>query len=303
VTVVGGSVLLAHRLLVDGVGCGPVLSVQGGWGLADVVEEPSPTGVNKRPGPPRWEELELQLALRVPAPLANWVAAAWRGEVQAKNVAIQAMFQTMDSHWSVLHQREFRNVLLTEATISTLSHAPYQPGVLTLRLLPQDARTTSAFTGVVRTTTSTLIPPPPRPMLVYPNLLLPGLDTSKVWRVEALTVRQAFGSAIPPSPGSGVWLEPGPLSFPNLTVELHEVAAGDWQQWFENFVVQGHNDATNEKTGTLRIVDERGRLVEIGLSNVGIFQLTGPIETPTPDGPLIKVVAGLYCQRMTFRVV
>jgi hypothetical protein len=301
VAIEGDTGLLLHLLGVEGGG-GPVLSAQGGWGLADVIEEPSPTGGKKRPGPPRWEELEVQLALRVAPGLADWIAAAWRGEVQAKNLTIQTVFRTMDGGLNTLHHREFRNVLLTETTIHRLSSNPHEAGLLTLRLLPQDARTTSAFSGTVNTASAPLTPPP-RPPLVYPSLRLPGLDTTKVRRIEAFTVRQAFGNAIPPSPGSGVWLEPGPLSLPNLTVELHHIAAGDWQQWFENFVVRGYNDATNEKTGTLGIVDERLRVVQIGLSNVGIFQLTGPIETPTPSGSLIKVVAGLYCQRMDFKVV
>jgi hypothetical protein len=302
VVIEGDSRVLVHFLGVDGGGCGSVISAQGGWGLADVIEEPSPTGVNKRPGPSRSEELELQVGWPVAPPLVDWIAAAWRGEVQAKHVTIRTMFQTMDGKMNILYDREFRNVLLTETTISSLSHMPYEPGLLTLRLLPQAARTTSAFSGTVTTSNATTVPPP-RPMLVYPGLRLSGLDTTTVWRVEAFSVRQRFGSAIPPSPGSGVWLEPGPLSFPNLTVELHGVAAGDWQQWFEDFVVKGYNDATNEKTGTLEIVDERARLVRIGLSNVGIFRLTGPIETHTPAGALIMVVAGLYCQRMDFKVL
>jgi hypothetical protein len=101
------------------------------------------------------------------------------------------------------------------------------------------------------------------------------------------------------------WLEPGPLSFPNLTVTLHESSAGDWQRWFEDFVVQGHNDDTMEKTGTLTLVGQPWEqspetgLARIGLFNVGIFHLKGPNETPTSPP---HVVASLYCERMDFRL-
>jgi hypothetical protein len=296
VAIEGDTGLLVHFLGVDGAGCGSVLSAQGGWGLADVIEEPSPTGVKKRPGPSRWEELELQVALPVADPLADWIAAAWRGEVQAKSVGITTMFQATDGKMNVLHRREFRNVLLTETTISILTGMPTGGGWMTLRLLPQTAWTTASFSGMVSTTTI----PSPRPPLASSGLLLPGLDCRNIRQIEPFTVRQAFGSAIPPSPGSGVWLEPGPLSFPNLTVELHRTAAGDWQQWFHNFVVKGYNDATNEKTGTFALTDQHGRAMRIDLFNVGIFQLKGPMEISIPGGSLIKVVAGLYCQRMDF---
>ena len=42
---------LFHLLEVDGTSCGYAMSVEGGWGIADVIEEPSPTtGIKKRPG-------------------------------------------------------------------------------------------------------------------------------------------------------------------------------------------------------------------------------------------------------------
>jgi hypothetical protein len=295
VPIVGGG--SRHLLEVAGTRCGEVILGEGGWGFADVIEEPSPTGVKKRPGQPRWEELELRLGLPVARPVVDWIAAAWRRDVQAKDVAVT----TADAEWNALRRREFRNALLTATTIATAepvsgSGFPSSSGsgFATLRLLPQAARTMPA-SGTVTAPTSAHLRP------LYPRLELPGLDCTMIRPIGAFTVRQAFGSAIPASPGLRVWLEPGPLSFPNLTVELPESSASDWHRWFENFVVQGYNDDTNEKTGTLTLEDDIGRgRVRIGLFNVGIFQLKGPIESAERPP---YVVAGLYCERMDFTLL
>jgi hypothetical protein len=287
---------LSHLLEVDGTSCGYAMSVEGGWGIADISEESSPTGIKKRPGPPRWEELELRLALPVARPVFDWIAAAWRREVQAKDLLVT----TVDLEGNVLRRREFRNALLTATTIAMEPPAPGSSvtrswhGFVTLRLLPQAARTTSPTATVAAPTRPSLRP------LLY-RLELSGLDCAYAGPVDAFTVQQTFGNPIPPSPGLRVWLEPGPLSFPNLTVTLAKSSARDWQRWFENFIVKGYNDATNEKTGTLALEDPQGKgLARIGLFNVGIFHLKGPILSAMPGESIISqvTVAELYCERM-----
>ena len=298
----GGAGLL-HLLEVDGSICGYVASAEGGWGTADVIEEPSSPGVKKRPGPPRWQELELRLHLPVARPVVDWIAAAWREEVQAKDLAVT----TVDPEGNVLRRREFRNALLTATTIAgmepTIGPTGWPtsrgPAFATLRLLPQRARTTSPG-GTVSA------PVHQDSTLLGYHLQLLGLDRRDVIWVEEFTVQQAFGSVMADRPGLRVWREPGLLSFPNLTVTVAETSAGAWQRWFENFVLQGYNDDTNEKTGTLWLLDDRMQaLAQIGLFNVGIFQLIGPIihGYRLETGQIVRrtyVVAGLYCERMEF---
>ena len=284
---------LLHLLEVDGANWGPVPSVGGGWGIADVIEEPSPTGVKKRPGPPRWGELELRLALPVARPVFDWIASSWKGDVRARNLVVT----TVDLGGKVLRRREFRDAFLAAATIPTLDSSP-DMDLLALRFVSQAARTTMP---------SGTVPLPTRPRLgpLFPRLELPGLDCTHVGRIDEFTVRQAFGSV---SGDLRAGLEPGLLSFPNLTVTLGSTSATfatDWQQWFENFVVRGYHDDANEKTGTLTLVDQQQRaVVRIGLFNVGIFRLTGPTYEvySSVEGPrlMTQVVAGLYCERMEF---
>jgi hypothetical protein len=84
---------------------------------------------------------------------------------------------------------------------------------------------------------------------------IPALDASQEPDLLTLTV---LPQAAHPSPtGLSTWLEPGPLTFPNLTVTLSETSAKDWHLWFEDFVVKGHNDDTDEKAGVLTLLDEQ----------------------------------------------
>jgi hypothetical protein len=84
----------------------------------------------------------------------DWVAAAWRREVQAKDLLVS----TVDLAGNVLRRREFRNALLTATTIAMEPPAPGSSvtwswhGLVTLRLLPQAARTTSPTATVAAPT-------------------------------------------------------------------------------------------------------------------------------------------------------
>jgi len=275
---------LRHALVLNGTVCGYLASVQGGWGFADVIEDSERDAVvGKHIGQPRWEELELQLILPLPRPVADWIAAFWTGKVQSSRIEII----TADLEQNAIRRRTFHSALLTETTIAKLDGS-YDASRLTLKLVFQDARLERA-SGTVAA---------PRPLAarqLFPRLQLPGLDCTKVMPIDAFTVRRPVVEHDPRFP-----LQQGPLSFPNLIVTLPESSARDWHQWFHNFVIRGDNDNTREKTGTLSVMDERStELVRIGLFNVGIFRLQGPIEIADR---LPYVVAGLYCQRMEFTV-
>jgi hypothetical protein len=228
-------------LHIDGAVCGFVKSAESGGGVADIIEEPPLGGlVKKRVGQPRWEDLELQVDLQLTDKVYNWIAASWRGDPQARNVLIT----TVDFELNVIRRREFHRTLLTETTVPALDGASKDAGVLTLKLAPEAARTLPGG-GTV---------PAPQPAVVRRWLLsnfrleLPGLDCTRVTKMDSFTVKQTFTSA------NGDVREPGPLSFPNLTVTLSEQSAQTWQSWFNNFVLEGNNADSEEKTGRLTLL-------------------------------------------------
>lgn len=277
-------------LHIDGVMCGSNLrEVEGGAGFADVIEEP-PLGrlVKKHVGRPRWEDLELRVDLSLTDRVYNWITASWRGESQARTVLVT----TVDSEGNVIRQREFRRALITETTVPALDASSKDAGFLTLKLAPEAARTLPGG--------GTVTIPPSLPWqwhLSTFRLELARLDRTPVSKIGSFTVKQTFTSA------NGDVREPGPLSFSNLTVTLPERSAATWESWFNSFVLEGNNADSQEKTGRLTLFapDMEQELARIDLFNVGIFRLA--LEPKPEDRESIqRVVAGLYCERMDFRI-
>jgi hypothetical protein len=139
--------------------------------------------------------------------VGDWITASWKGNAPTRDVEII----TADLMGTAIRRRTFRNALLTETTIAALDGS-YDADFLTLKLVFQDARLERA-SGTVPA------PKPPVSRRLFPRLQLPGLDCTKVMPVDAFTVRQeVVERVVDPS----VPLQPGPLSFPNLTVTLPE---------------------------------------------------------------------------------
>ena len=280
-------------LEIDGTMCGTVWSAQGGDGFAPVVVEPYSDSSKKHLEQPKWEDLELHVSLpSLPLlrTVPNWITASWRREYKPRTVQITAY----DSALRVIRRREFSGALVAETTVPTLETGSPELGLLKLKLTFESART------IPPSGTVPALKPPPSWLGATFRLDLPGLDCTKVMKIDSFTVKQPFVEQ-PDRYGGGLAV-PGPLSFPNLTVTLPESSAATWQEWFDSFVVKGYNDDTQEKMGRLSLLDPQLReRVRIDLFNVGIFRLT---SSPwTRDDLPRTIVAGLYCERMDFAVL
>jgi hypothetical protein len=288
VMAIASATQVMHVLQIDGAMCGFLRSVAGGAGFASVSQDPMLHETSKHIlGPPQWEDVELRLDLPPAGPVRDWITASWTGKPAPRTVVVT----TVDPERNAIREHKFQNALLTGTTISALDASSKEPGVVTLKVVPEFVETaTPGGTLAV-----------PRPAAAWPRsnfrLELPGLDCTRVWRIDSFTVTQPF--ADPPG-GEGTPV-PGLLSFPDLTVTVAEKAAATWQSWFETFVVEGRNAATDEKSGRLTLLgaDLTKELAWIGLFNVGIFRLTTDWSS---DLVTARVSAGLYCDRMDFKV-
>src|SRR5262245_17611272 len=99
-------------LVLDGVKCGFLKSVEGGATYADVISEPSGPGAisRKRLGQLKFEDFSTQVGFSMAAVLYDWIAASWTGSWQRRSGAIIAY----DFSHNVIEQREFSNALITE---------------------------------------------------------------------------------------------------------------------------------------------------------------------------------------------
>jgi hypothetical protein len=286
-----GSIGGGNILYIDGAVCGGLRAVEGGAAFADVIEEPSVRGlVKKHVSKPRWEDLELQVDLSLSDRVYNWIAASWKGEVKPRDLAVT----TVDAERNAVRRREFYRAFITGTTVPALDGASKDAGYLTLKLAFESARTLPG---------GGTVPPPPQPVrkqwvLENFRLELPGLDCTKVSKIDSFTVKQTVTTAKGDMPGLGL------LSFPNLTVTLLEQGGETWQSWFDNFVLEGNNADGQEKTGKLTVLspDLTKALARFDLFNVGIFRLA-PEPQRAGGYPLPpRLVAGLYCERMDFSV-
>jgi hypothetical protein len=127
---------------------------------------------------------------------------------------------------------------------------------------------------------------------------LDGLDCRRVTKIDAFTIKQKLATE-----GFGMARFPvmyaSELEIPHITVTMAAVATDSWQGWYEDFVVQGKSEDSNEKSGRIVFLgpDLQEELFEIKLHNVGIFALRSPSNTANKD-TIAQVEAQLYVERM-----
>ena len=292
-------------LNLEGVKTGFIKSVEGGSVTADVVEEkPGPSGfIKKHIGNPKYEDITLQLGFSNAKDVYDWIAASWKMNFQRKNGSIVAA----DFRRQPRSERLFFNALITETTIPACDASSFEPGFLTVTL-------TSELTRLVKP--GAALPPPLPPHVWRPSnfrLVIDGLDTSRVSKIDAFTVKQSVttddtGQTRDPTK------EPGKLEFPNLKITLSEVTAQSWIDWHEDFVIKGNNSDDKERSGTLELLSANRQtvLARIHFFNMGIVSV-GPakaVKNPCQAGCPVdqddiqdvigKMQAELYVERMEF---
>lgn len=280
------------QLVLDGVVCGFLKSVDGGAAVADVVSETgSPTYfVKKHLGPLRYSQLAMQFGMAMSADLFDWISASWKANYMRKNGAVVAANQ----QFVAVSQREFFNALITEVTVPKLDGSSKDPGYLTLKCAPEYTRSSKASGNV------TPIAKGDQKIWLPSNfrITIDALDCTKVRTVESFTVKQSVASD---DIGDARDREkaPGRLEFPNLTITLAESSASSWFAWFEDFVIKGNCDDSKEKTGSIVFLaaNRQDELLRIDLFNLGIFKLASDKRESNADA-VATVTASLYCERM-----
>ncbi len=283
-------------LELDGKPCGFLKSVDGGGIKADVISEPvGATGFPaKQIGPPIYEELAIQLGLDLEPAVYDWIAATWSQKFARKDGSVVSS----DASRKARSAREFSEALVTETTIPALDASSKDPAFMTIKFAPEVTRSVKA-TGTI-----------PAPKNAAQKKWLPanfrleldGLDCSKVSKIDAFTVKvtSAFRQIGDERLSKR---EPGMVDFPNLSVTIAESGAQTWIDWFEEFVVKGKSDSSNEKSGAIVFLssnrkDELGRVT---LHNVGACAMRRGLQQAQQD-TIARVTFELYCEWMELRI-
>ncbi len=281
---------------LDGVQCGFLKSVEGGSITADVIRYLPGTGdaARKHLGPIKYEDFIVQFGFGMDKVLYDWIAASWAMNFQRKNGVVTEL----DYQGKIAGQREFSNALITETTIPACDAASKEPAYLTLKFAPEYTRMKSAsgkYAGKIGKQQKAWLPSNFR-------LKIDGLDCTRVTQIDSFTVKQSIARD-----GVGderdYQREPGMIEVPNLRIALAQSKAQSWYDWFASFVIQGNNDDSQEKNGSLIFLAANlgTELARIDLSHIGIFKLA-----PDPSAAktnVKRVVAELYVEAMAFQKI
>jgi phage tail-like protein len=298
ITGVPGTFVASHfQLKLDGLDAGLLKSVDGGATSAEVINEAvGPSNfVKKHIGPPRYEAFTIQIGLWMGSVVYEWLQAAWKMNYVRKNGSVVAY----DSSLEARSEREFFNALITEVTIPAMDASSKDQCYMTVKFAPEMVRTKKASGKVT-------LPPvtAAKEMWLASNfrLEIAGLDCSKVSAIGSFSVRHAavtdaIGDARIPLK------EPGRVEFPNLSITLPQSAAATWMDWFDDFVVKGHNGDEREKSGSLIFLSPnlQAELGRVNFFNVGIFKIASA-KADAADERIQRVTADLYCERMELQL-
>jgi len=280
------------QLVLDGVNCGFLKSVDGGAPVAEVITESvgSSYFAKKHIGQVAYGPYVLQFGLSMTQALYEWINASWTGSYTRKPGAVVATDHKLDA----VSQREFFNALVTETTFPTLDGSSKNPAYLTLRFAPEYTRNAKASGKVTS-------PAKGEQKLWLPanfRVAIDGLDCTRVSAVDSFTVKQSV-AVDDVGDARDYQREPTKLEFPNLKITMMESSAESWFDWFEDFVIKGNSDESKEKNGSIALLSANlaDELLRIDLFNLGIFKI-GNDKAEANSDRITTVTAHLYCERM-----
>jgi len=282
---------------LDGAKCGYIKSIDGGGITAEVINEPSGPSyfTKKHIGQPKYEDITMQIGFSMTKAIYEWIRQSWSMQYARKAGAIHAL----DRDLTPKSARRFHEALITETGIPACDGSSKEPAYMTVKFAPEIIRYEKASGGKQdygeygKNEQKVWLPSNFR-------LTIDGLSCKKVNKVDAFTVKQTtvtddIGDA------RDYMKEPGKLEFPNLKISLAEEDAQNWIDWHQTFVIEGNNDESMEKSGTLDLLTPNLKdvLATVKFHNLGIFKLA-PEKAEANADTIKRVTAELYCERMEF---
>jgi hypothetical protein len=218
------------------------------------------------------------------------VAREWR----RKNGAVV----TCDYGGREIERLEFTNSLLGEVALPALDVASKDPVRMTVKCLPEYTRKRPGSNNVVGTGGAAPVQKKWSPANF--RLSIDGLDGTKVSKIEGMSIGLKVSQ---PGVGGSRDYEraPAQLEIPDLVVTLAETGAATWEQWYEDFVIQGNNGAGNEKSGTLQYLDSSLHTVlfSVSFQGLGIFKFS-PETAEAKSENVRRLTPEMYCEQMAF---
>ena len=283
-----------YAIELDGVLAGWVSSVEGGHATADVVVEEMGTDFIERKhiGAVKYEDITITCGAGMSQRFYNWIQDSFDHKASKRNGAIVAA----DFNFKEVARLTFSNALITEIGFPTLDAASKDAAKMTVKFSPEYTSRQPGSSSAVQSKGTT---DNRRWLPANFKLDIAKLDCSRVNKIEALTVKQKVTKSVV-GDGQDYVREAANLEIPNLIVTLPEVNAESFYAWHEDFVINGMNESSSEKTGTLSWLENNGNaLGSLKFSGLGIFKCA-PDKVESGSENIRRVKAEMYCEEITF---
>lgn len=285
-------------LEIDGQVAGFVSSAEGGLAFGDVVKVAGEDFFFKKQlGNSGYRDIRLEIGTGVDKSVFNVIALALQGQPVQLN---GALLRT-DHNFNVTSRLEFFNAQITEVTFPAADATSKDPFRVSIVLSPGH---TSFSRGTFGKVAGGSITKPKVAITSSYRLSIDGLMTKRVTKVEALTIklpRMNFGGDNTDCINCAQYtpITPARVDFPHVVMTLPELDAGPVYNWFDDFVLSGNNEDSQEKGGTLEFLTPnlQAPLFTIKFKNLGIFELA-PVVGSADN--VARLMAAMYCEAMEF---
>jgi hypothetical protein len=289
-TLNGGTVALQiQELTVD-----LISGVAGGAIRADVVEEvPEEAGsVGKHLGQLRYEDVSFAASLPLAPELSDWVTQACGNPEIRRDIAIL----DCERNRKLKRVRRCFQSTITRVAFPALNLETKDPALAIVTVRPGLIRVEDGdgSTVVVKSEGK---PKSKKARCSDFRLSLGDLDCRGVTRIEGFIIELLQPEEQAASATAGApWRGP---RFPNLSLDIAQPRIQDWERWADEFLVQGDNRPSMEKSGAIEYLDPslNETLFRVDLSQVGICLIGDAMGEPNEKG-LRDLEVTLYVERM-----
>jgi hypothetical protein len=260
------------------------------WGEVSIFRTGSESLAIKRISGVRYEPFRVAVGMRMGQPLYDWIKAALGGAPVSKDgtVALANASRAAAYRLPRRSSRRSRSGLdrAAKAAFFTIKFSPEE-----ITYAPGDGAKLKATVNSKQKTW----------LRSNFRFRLTGLEDAckRVATIDSFTVTQNVVEIV--AGGSGIRTRhPTTLEIPNLKVTFSAADAKPWQDWFDDFVINGNAGPGNEKNGTIEFLDPSGKatLGAVSLARCGIFALD--LEPPggSKAAAGARYAAELYVQGM-----
>jgi hypothetical protein len=252
-------------LEIDGKFAGNLTGIDGGDAFAEVIEAPDTGGpTDKSIGKAQYEDIIVSCLFPDDA-LSAWVAGFLEGKAPEHDGAV--IFLNFN-------QQPVRRLEWQQGSIFSVTFPGFDA---------TQGKTAGRLRVAIRPTTTKdvggggKVPPIP-PIMTKKDwdtgnaaLTMPGIDCTRVMRVEPIVVTQTYLA----SASGRVAVKPGPVQVSDLVVTVNPTGASDFVRWAEDFIVAGNATKSDEKDATIRYLtrDLRGDVARLNVLSTGIFRV------------------------------